>query len=101
MEITELTVERERFGGCKHDRLSINRHSVRVYEYNGRKYTLDRTLDSLPPFFTLSRHPASGYGLSTTIRVGDHVFSPADHWGDGWTWKRAVAAAMQVIRKES
>jgi hypothetical protein len=86
----ELTEKREAFGGG--DGRAINKHSVRVYEHDGRLYTLDRTLDGCPPFFTLFRRPASGEGMSETIRVNG-----AEHWGSGLSWPKAEAVAVEAV----
>ena len=86
----ELAEKRETFGGS--DGRALNKHSVRIYEHEGRLFTLDRTLDACPPFFTLTRQPASGEGLSETIRVNGE-----DHWGDGYSWPRAVGLAVEAV----
>lgn len=86
----ELLEKRETFGGG--DGRAINKHSVRVYEHEGRLYTLDRTLDACPPFFTLTLQPASGSGLSETIKVQGRGC-----WGDGYLWRRAEAIAVEVV----
>lgn len=97
-EIVELVEKRERFGGgsAYRDSRAINRHSVRVFEYKGRKYTLDRTLDSVPPFYTLTRQPESGFGIGVTVKVNGR-----DSWGEGWSWSRAVANALHAIREDN
>lgn len=85
----ELSHLRATFG---HDDRAINKHAVRVYEHAGRRFTLDRTLDGVPPFFTLFEHPASGEGLSQTIHVAGEAT-----WGSGYGWERAEAAARRTI----
>jgi hypothetical protein len=86
----ELAEKRETFGGG--GGRAINKHSVRVYEHEGRLYTLDRTLDGCPPFFTLTLQPASGSGLSETIKVHGRGC-----WGGGYSWRRAEAITVEVV----
>jgi hypothetical protein len=85
----ELTEKRERFGG---DGRAINKHSVRVYEHEGRLYTLDRTLDGCPPFFHLTVEPESGAGISKTVPVNGMAY-----WGSGLSWKRAEALSVEAV----
>lgn len=89
----EIREERGRFGG---DARSINRHSVRVYEWRGRRYTLDKTLDGVPPFYTLFGKPDSGYGVSRVVKVNGK-----EYWGDRLAWRMAEEMAFDAIMKEA
>ena len=92
--IAEIPWGRERYGG---DARAINRHSTRSYvSDNGCEYTLDRTLDALPPYFTLWAHTTALYSFIPSL--GEVVpVDGADHWGDGWGWPQAQQAALRAI----
>jgi hypothetical protein len=88
----ELTEFRERYGG---DSRAINRHSVRVYEFQGSFWKLDKTCDGAPPFFNLEELP---FDPRKTSGMGQRVkVEGADYWGDGYSWPKAEKAAFAVI----
>ena len=82
--VVELPHLRERFGGDKH---AINKHSIRIYEdQRGRRWYLDKTLDGVPPF----------YSVSGPWTPGTKTFAPhlkvmgENYWGSGLGWTSAV-----------
>ena len=87
-------VRRERYG---RDRRAINRHSDRRYrDGGGSLYLLSRTLDGCPPFF-------EAYGPFAADRQGHLPRLPVggrEYWGDGWSWKRALAAFLGELGAE-
>jgi hypothetical protein len=92
--VIELPFGRESFGG---DSDAINRHSIRHYvSSSGSEYTLDRTLDGCPPFFTLWAHTTSRHAFIPSFGRAVPV-DGAEQWGDGWSWSRAEAAALAAI----
>jgi hypothetical protein len=100
MPVIELRELRETFG---HDTRAINKHSVRSYECGGVFFNLDRTLDGVPPFFTLTRlkHnprefnavPPCGYYFPRVVQV-----EGAEHWGGGLSWRRAEMLAFEAMQ---
>ena len=90
MNITELRSRREVYG---HDERAINRHSVRTYQVTMPDeriflFTLDRTLDGVPPFYSLSH-------IKDTLEPGEVYFPKTvkvngeQYWGDGLSWPQA------------
>lgn len=97
MIIVEIPFSRESFGG---NRRAINRHSTREYiTSDGNHYLLDRTLDALPPFFTLYELPATSRRyvprFGALVRVDGR-----DCWGDGLSWAAAERLTLQTIEAE-
>ena len=88
-EIMELLNSRERYGG---DKSAINRHSIRVYMYNGKTYVLDRTTDCNPRFYELYERTDGIF--SKTIKIFGKRY-----WGDGISWKHAIKIARYTILK--
>jgi hypothetical protein len=73
----------------------INHHHQRVYEHDCSFYMLDKTMDSIPPFYkfhALHFDPRNTYGQPTTIKVYDK-----EYWGNGYTWKQAEAIIYNII----
>ena len=88
--IKELKELRHTFG---HDDTAINLHAIRVYEHHGTRYSLDKTLDGAPPFFSLYQHPKhGGFALMQPMKV-----SGQEYWGDGLSWKAVEEIADIVI----
>jgi hypothetical protein len=99
----EIEGSRQIYGGGGGDGKAINRHSTREYiSDSGRKYLLDRTLDASPPFFTLYEI-GEDVGVFGTLLIPrtyqTDAFPPERHWGDGYTWKTAVAVSRSVIQR--
>lgn len=90
--MNELREFRESFGGA--DRRAINRHSVRVYVFGGRRYTLDRNLSAVPHYFTLYRHDPR-HLIQPEVKVNG-----LRCWGDGLSWPKAVALAAEAVQVE-
>ena len=94
MTLKLVEIGRETYGpGERAD----NRYSERRYRADdGRLYILSRNLDGRPPFF-------AAYGPFTEdweevlpeMSVGGQGY-----WGDGWSWKQAVAAFCREIGAE-
>lgn len=80
-------IERYIFGN---DQNAINKHSVRIYEHNERKYVLDKTLDASPPFFTL-------YAIYTSKIPKIIKVLGSNYWGDGFSWKKAERIIRSYI----
>lgn len=82
--INFVEIDREVYGN---DRRAINRHSVRNYiDANGNRWRLDRTLDTLPRFFTM-QYLGNALGKNGTSMDVTHRGST--EFGEGYTWKRA------------
>jgi hypothetical protein len=94
MTITELKDRRETYG---HDDRAINKHSIRVYQTSGVKkpgkmeFLLRRTLDGVPPFFSLC-YFKSDSPLPTYLNV-----KGVQYWGKGLSWPRAEQKAYKAI----
>jgi hypothetical protein len=96
LTIVEVPFSRESFGG---DTNAINRHSVRRYvDSDGCEFSLDRTLDASPPFFSLWSFPVAT-NHPWLPALGESVpVDGADCFGDGWSWQQAETAALAAIR---
>ncbi len=91
-EVTELRQE-----SSKHE--SINHHHKRFYEHKGSYYLLDKTMDGVPPFYSLyalAHDPQSDkISFPAIIRV-DNI----EYWGDGISWKEAESKIEAIILKD-
>lgn len=93
--MTELVEFRQYLRGCPKDRRSINRHAIRTYEHDGARFTLDRTLDADPRYFTLDRW-TGGMLAGKTVPIGGKKY-----WGYGWSWNKAVNAILLALAAEA
>lgn len=86
-----IEIKREVYG---HDGRAINRHSERWYEDEAdNRYILSRTLDGVPPFFEAYGPFRPDYvGMLPHLRV-----LGLEYWGDGWSWRRALAAFCREL----
>lgn len=75
----------------RYDTTGINRHSVRVYEFDGERFSLDRTTDAAPPFFTAHNLNHAG-GIAPVLQVDGLEF-----WGDGLSWRMAEAKLKATL----
>ena len=92
MNQTELTeIGRDVYG---HDERAINLHSERTYrDQDGKLYVLSRTLDGIPPFFeAYGPYREDHCGILPRLRVNGQK-----HWGDGWSWEKAVTAFCREL----
>jgi hypothetical protein len=87
----EVVAERRRFGG---DKTAISRHSVRCFRVPGHSplFHLDKTLSGSPPFYEIYHFPIGC--VSENVPVNGERY-----WGDGLTWKEAVAVAGETVQK--
>ena len=94
MTLKLVEIGRETYG---HDERAINRHSERRYRADdGRLFVLSKTLDGCPPFFEAYGPFTDEYrGLLPRLPIHGR-----EYWGDGWSWKRAIAAFCREIEAE-
>jgi hypothetical protein len=89
----ELPEYRKTFGLNKTDQAGIERHSIRVYQYGGSRYTLDRCLSLNPPGYILYFQDKRQEEITPVVRVEDQEL-----WGEGISWARAEEKAHQAIQ---
>jgi hypothetical protein len=90
MKVIEDFEQRAIFGG---DGNTV-KHSIRVYECDGRKFTLDKIFDGIPPSFSLEEHPLNGQGLNRILKVNNQQY-----WGEGFGWAEVSQIAMESIAR--
>lgn len=90
--ILEDVDQRSVFGGSGSG-VAINRHSVRYYTFQGQVFLLDKTLDGIPPFFSLYQFNSPRQALGKIIQVNGR-----EYW-DAKSWKQAETLAFQAIRQ--
>ena len=93
--LVELKQHRRVFGNNDD---AINRHSVRLYRHGNRLYSLNKTLDTLPPIYTLSEVPLKdgqlqkGFHLLHTVLVNGE-----QGWGESLSWAKAERVVMNFL----
>lgn len=88
-EIDEIPlIEKDR----RYDATSINRHSIRTFEFDGQEFIMDRTTDGNPPFYQLMQLDP-GTAMPRTIQVDGK-----DYWGDGLSWPQATRKLKETLR---
>jgi hypothetical protein len=97
MTITNITERKNRRETYGHDERAINKHSVRVYQIfrvRGLKkmeFTLNRTLDGCPPFYSIYCFKPDSI-LPTYLNV-----KGVQYWGGGLSWPKAEQQAFKAI----
>ncbi len=92
--LVELKQHRRTFG---HDGSAINRHSIRIYQHDTRLFILDKTLDGVPPFYSLSEiHTKGGKIVEGTINR-TILIEDEEYWGNGISWANAERLVLKVL----
>jgi hypothetical protein len=91
--LVELKNLRENFGN---DQTAINKHSVRYYRKGKQVFMLDKTLDGVPPFYSLSEVPKSNHSGNPMLGRRIHM-DGKEYWGSGFSWADAERAIMELL----
>ena len=92
----ELPEYRKLFSLNKTDRDQAERHSIRVYQYGGSRYTLDRCLGLDPPGYVLYYQDKRHTVITPVIKVEGQEL-----WGEGMAWARAESKAKEAVQQRT